>query len=90
MKIEILGKKEDQMSMQNTAKLFQRISSMLGIRAEITLTHNFKGFMGTSFDASKTPIVFINGKVEFAGNVPNQKILQLKLTQLRNQGGDLF
>ena len=94
MKIEILGRKEDLIKMQSTLKVLQRAVTAGGIQADIRLTHDFRAFAGAAFNPAKTPVVFINGSVEFSGNVPEMKSLLVKIQQLKSggagAGGALF
>ena len=90
MKVDILGKKEDLRRMQQAVNLFQRAGEINKIKLEINMTHNFSAFAGHSFNASKTPIIFINGQIEFTGIDLDLKVIQKKIIQLRDKGSELF
>ena len=90
MKIDILGKKEDSIKMRQVANMFQRVSDLVNQKIEINLTHDFSAFVGHSFNPAKTPIIFINGQIEFAGIAPDFKLIQSKIIQIRDKGSDIF
>ena len=90
MNIDMLFKKDE----ENKVKLFvtglQRAADLANIKITINTTQNFNAFGGHSFNPSKTPIVFINGHFEFAGEMPGVPVLQAKLSQLRDRGSETF
>lgn len=90
MKIEILGKGEDKVKMDQVAKLIQQAAGLANVPVELVLTHNFAAFSGHSFNVAKTPIVLIAGQVEFIGVVPELPIVMSKLVELRDKGSQTF
>ena len=90
MKVEILGKREDKIKMDNAALLIQRAALSLNIPVEITLTHQFAGFSGHSFNPTQTPIVFIDGHIEFAGVSLQLPVVVKKLNEIRSRGSQTF
>ena len=90
MRAEILGKKDEVPKMNQFAALLQTAAQQANVPLQIVLTHNFGSFSGHSFNVAKTPIVFIDGQIEIAGDVPTLKLLVQKLTSLRDKGSQTF
>ena len=76
--------------MREVAAVMERTAALGNIKVYISMTHNFSAFGGHSFNVSRTPIVFINDQIEFAGVIPNPILLQKKLFALRDQGSFVF
>ncbi len=90
MRIDILSKKGEENKVKFFTTGLQRAAQLANIQIDINTTQNFSAFGGHSFNPSKTPIVFINGHVEFMGEMPGVPVLQVKLCQLRDKGSESF
>ena len=90
MKIESLGKKEDLRKMEQVAKAIRQVATVTNVVPEIIMTHNFAAFSSHSFNVAKTPIVFINGQIEFVGLELKSGVIIKKLTEVREKGSQTF
>ena len=90
MKIQILGKMEDKPKMEGVANLLRQAAVKVNVPVEITHTHNFSAFSQFAVNPAKTPIVFIDGHLEFAGVETQLPTIIHKLTQIRAGGGQSF
>ena len=81
MKIDILIKPgQDPSQMEN---VFKVAANLAGIPLQINRTSNFAAFSNCSVNPAMTPIVIINGQVEFAGGLPNVDLVKKRLIELR-------
>lgn len=81
LKIEILGKAEDKTKMEQVAKMIRQAATVANVIVEISFTHNFGAFSSHSFNVAKTPIVFVDGQLEFVGMELNLGVVIKKLTE---------
>ena len=86
MKIVILGKPEDKVKMEQMTAIFKQGAGNLNILVNINLTHNFAAFSAFALNPARTPIVFIEGSLEFSGPVPSLDVIEKKLKEFRSQG----
>ena len=81
IKIDILVKPN-----QNCDHLESKIAlaaKMLNIPVQIKQSSNFAAFSGYAINPSQTPIVIMNGNVEFAGQVPELDVLTRRLSEIQ-------
>lgn len=65
-------------------RVMENLEIEMKLRPEVTITHinEYRQFSKYSINVSKTPIVVINGNVEFAGSVPDIDLLRKKLSAI--------
>lgn len=88
MRIDILKKPEE--NCQYLVETLTFAVKKVNLTAEINVTHNFAAFPDLSVSPSQTPIVFINGSVEFVKTIPPIADLQKKLLEIGREGGMAF
>ena len=90
MKVQILGKLEEKPKMDEVAGLIKQAAVKVNVPVEISHTHNFAAFSQFAINPAKTPVVFIDGHVEFAGVETQLPTIIHKLTQIRDGGSQAF
>lgn len=70
----------------NLKKTVERALMITGAEATIRHVTNFSEFSRYSVNVSQTPILVINDKVEFAGQVPPVDILCRRISEIREGG----
>ena len=88
MKIDILSKSAEDITTQKVAEAIREAAKIVNVKIEIQFTGDFTAFPGQSFNPVMTPIVFIQGKVTFSGEVPPMLAIQRKLVDLKEKGVD--
>ena len=71
---------------QNVENVIRFAAKQVGIEVQVNHTTNFAAYSQFAINPSQTPIIFINGSLEFAGRVPEINLLKLRLAEIRNQG----
>ena len=90
MKVDILGKTEDKLKMEDVERKIKAAAAKTNVPVQIHMTNNFRAFAQHSFNPSLTPIVFMDGEIEFQGSVQDVAIIQQKLIELRDKGSQTF
>lgn len=84
MKIEILV--QSNKNIENLERAIQTAAKGVGIEVQITRTSDFSAFSKFSINPAQTPIIFIDGSLEWAGRVPEAEALKRRLAEIRAQG----
>ncbi len=90
MRVDILGKVEDKAKMEYVANLFRNAALKLHLKIEINETNNFSAFAKHSFNPALTPVVFIEGEIEFHGTAIQYNIIEKKLSDIRDKGSQVY
>ena len=80
MKIEILAKPTD--STAHVERLIRTAATALRVQVEVSKTSNFTAYSHLAINPTLTPIIIINGSVEFAGRAPELEILKKRIAEL--------
>ena len=84
MKIDILVKPNE--STAQIERLIQTAAVAIKIQVQVTKTSNFIAYSNLSINPSQTPMIIINGNLEFAGRIPDLDLLKKKMAEvLRRQ-----
>ncbi len=81
LKIDILVK-----SYENCEKLESKINlaaRLLNLEVTVNKTSNFTAFSALAINPSQTPVVIINGHVEFAGRTPELDVISRRLAEIQ-------
>jgi len=68
---------------QDVENIIRLAAKQIGAEVQINRTNNFAAYSNFAISPAQTPIVFINGSLEFAGRVPDLNLLKLRLTELK-------
>ncbi len=66
----------------HSERLIRRAAANLKIPVKVNHTSNFRAFTHLAVNPSQTPIIVINGNVEFAGPVVDIELVQGKLAEI--------
>ena len=80
MNIEILVKPKE--STIPIERVIQTAASALKIKVQVVRTNNFEAYSHLAINPTLTPIVIIDGKVEFAGKAPNVAFFTKRLAEI--------
>jgi hypothetical protein len=83
IKIEILVQPSEKP--QNVENVMRLAATQVGVQLQITVTNNFAAYSRYAISPAQTPIIFINGNLEFAGRVPELNALKRRLVEVRNE-----
>lgn len=63
--------------------VIRNAAKVLNIEIQLNRTSNFAAYSNYAINPSQTPIIFINGSLEFAGKVPELEVFKKKLTEIK-------
>ena len=87
LKVIILHKPEEKYRVGQVQKALEQAARMANVKIAITKTNDFPAFSKYSFNPANTPVIFINGSLEFISAVPQLYLLKKKLKEIRDRGG---
>ncbi|MFH1359453.1 MAG: hypothetical protein ABIJ41_00255 [Candidatus Omnitrophota bacterium] len=88
IKVEILAPADK--NTEYFEKAIKTAARGLNMEIQIMCTSNFAAYTKHSINPSQSPIVLINGNVEFTSQIPDPETIKRKLTDIRNQAGSLY
>ncbi len=84
LKIDILSKPEEKVD--HIAYVIRLAAQSANVPIQLSTTNNFAAFSHCAMNPSQTPVVIINGHVEFSGKAIELEAVKRKLTQIVAQG----
>ncbi|HOW36151.1 MAG TPA: thioredoxin family protein [Candidatus Omnitrophota bacterium] len=82
VKIDILIKPGEKC--EHIERIILMAAQFQKMEVKITRTSNFAAYAQCAINPSQTPIIIINGNVEFAGRSPEPEILRRKLAEIKS------
>ena len=80
MRIEILAKPNE--PTVHIERLIQLAAMALKIQVQVSKTSNFAAHSQFAINPSQTPIIIINGSLEFAGKAPELEMLKKRFAEI--------
>ena len=80
MKVEILAKPSEPTG--HLERLVQNAASSMKIQVQVFKTNNFSAYSHLAINPTLTPIIIINGSVEFAGKPPEFEVLKKRFAEI--------
>ncbi len=90
LKVVILHKPEEKFRVAQVQKALEMAARMSNMKIDVKKTSDFVAFSNHSFSPTQTPIIFINGKMEYANAVPAPHILKKKLKEIRERSNSIW
>lgn len=82
IKIDILTKPGEKYD--HIERIIRMTAEIQKMPVQITHTNNFAAYAQCAINPAQTPIIIINGNVEFAGRSPEPDVLRRKLAEIRS------
>ncbi len=90
IQVVILYKPEEKFRVNSLQRALEMAGRALKVNLEITRTNDFPVYSGYNFNPTNTPVVFINGNLEFVSAVPQVNLLKKKLKEIKERGSFLL
>lgn len=86
IKIDILSQKDlaGQKKADIAEYVIRQAAKVTKIEVQITRTSNFAAYSAHAINPSQTPVIIVNGNVEFAGRAPEPDAFRKRLAQIKN------